>query len=318
MKRRNQPPLRLLLVLAMALALLLGCLSGCGETKTQPEASLSASQAQEASSAPAEASAGAASAPETEPEASVSVPEAEPEAFASTSAEAAASAQAQPLEKEEPDAETAALLDGEDHAFEQEIAYRYYNGGETKNELADTERSQLLSTAAWDFDEEGHGVFVVGLDSSMSHTWVFVESTSDYGETWSAAGVYSVVTWVEDVKVAGNRVVLSVGNGVTESRHSLVYSDDLCQTFYERDTIGFAPSAVTDALEQDGSNVGMDLLSIDRDGSVVLGWYLKNHVSVSEFEDFDESARNRRDCFLIGRTDAALTQCQVLYAAANE
>lgn len=282
---------------ALALAMLLGCLSGCAKTEVQPEASPAASSAVQAvSSAPAE-----------EPAESVSAPSA-------SQAEAPAAAEAVQLERQELDAQTAALLDGEDHDFEREIAYRYYHNGEAKTELADTERNQWMSGAEWGFDENGSGVFAVALEGSMSKSWNFIEYTTDFGETWSSAGVYGIVTQIEDIQVAGNRVVLAVGNGVSLSRHSLVYSDDLCQSFYERDTIDFAPSPLTAVLEEDGSNVGMDLLSIDSDGSVVLGWSLRTPVNVSEFEDFNNGKQNY---FLIGKTDAALSRCEVLYADGN-
>lgn len=313
MKNRNTPPLRLLLVLAMTLALLLGCLSGCAKTEVQPEVSPAASsdvQSEAVASAPAEA-----------PEESAAASAAMTEESVSISVEETVTREAQPLDRHELDEKSAAILDGDDHEFEQEIAYRYYHGGEASTELADTERNQWMSGidwgSVWGFDDEGHGIFAVGLDAAMHQSQWYIEYTSDFGKTWSGAGMYFFVGGISDVKISGNRVVFSVVSSVNESKYSLMYSDDLCQTFYMRDTIDFAPHYLTSVLhnEKEASHLGMDILSIDDDGSVVLGWYLWNHISVSEFENFNDE---KQDYFLIGNTDAALTQCEVLYAAENK
>lgn len=313
MKNKSTNPLRLLLALAMTFALLLSCLSGCAKTEPQPEASpaaSSASQSEAVSSAPAE-----------EPEESASASAAAPDASASTSAEEASTTDAQQLDRHELDEKSAAVLDGDNHEFEQEIAYRYYHGGEASSELADTERNQWMSGiewgSVWGFDDEGHGVIAVGLGAAMHQSQRFIEYTSDYGETWSSAGMYFFVGEISDVKVSGNRIVFSVVSSVNESKYSLMYSDDLCQTFYLRDTIDFAPASLTAVLsdEKDEPKMGMNILNIDNDGSVVLGWYLNNRVSVSEFKDFNDSVRNY---FLIGKTNADLTRCEVLYSAGNE
>jgi hypothetical protein len=65
-------------------------------------------------------------------------------------------------------------------------------------------------------------------------------------------------------------------------------------------------------IQEDASDLGMDLLSIDADGSLVLGWYHTTHINTSGFEYFDNAAQNKRDYFLIGKTNADLTQCEVL------
>lgn len=224
--------LRSKITLLLALCLLLSGLGGCTKTGApqQSEASSAVgmlSQSTAESSAPAVAS----------------------EVFASASAEKSDGNQALP--RQELDDETAALLDGEDHCFEREIAYRYYHKGESREELTDTERNRWMAQSNWCFDESGNGVFVVDVDSGMSQTWYYFEYTEDFGETWTGAGVYNLVTWIDDIKIAGNRVVISVGNGVTDSGHSLVYSDDLCQTFYERDILDFAPDSLTAVLQED-------------------------------------------------------------------
>lgn len=291
----------ILLAFLMVLALLLGCLSGCAKTESPVQ--------QETTSA-----SNSASQEKAEPFVSAQASE----VSESAQEETPAVDEAQELPKQELDEETAALLDGKDHDFEQEIAYRYYHDGESKSELADNERNQWLAESKWDFDANGNGVFAVGIEASMSQSLYFLEYTSDYGENWSSAGVYSLVTWVEDVKVAGKRVVLSVANGVSESKHSLVYSDDLCQTLHERDTIDFAPHYLTAVIQDDASDLGMDLLGIDADGSLVLGWYHTTHINTSGFEYFDNAAQNKRNYFLIGKTDAALTRCEVLYATEKE
>lgn len=307
----NTRSLRTLLALSMAFALLAGALSGCGGTTTPPQPEASSPAASAAQS-------------ETESSASAAQPEAESsgaveETSASAPAADAAAGEPLALERQDPDAETAALLDGEDHEFEQEIAYRYYHDGESQKELSGSERNETMSYGVWDFDAKGNGVFAVTVDRSMSQSWNYIEYTSDYGETWQSAGVYDLITSIDDVKVAGNTVVFSVSNGVTESRHSLVYSLDLCQSFWERDTIDFAPSALTDALQSDPSSLGMDLLGIDEaDGSVVLGWYRDKSVNVSEFEDFNTAAQSKRNYFLIGKTDAGFTQLQVLCSSESK
>lgn len=313
MKNKNRNLLRLLLVLALTLALLLGCLSGCAKTEPQPEASPAASSASQAEAA--------SSAPETEPEEAASASAAASEVSAAASAEAAMTKEAQLLDKHELHEKAAAVLDGEDHEFEREIAYRYYHNDEVRNELPDTERNQWVSGvdwgSVWGFDDEGHGVFAVGLDAAMQQSQWYVEYTSDYGETWSGAGMYSLVGGISDVKVSGNRVVFSVVSSANPSKYSLMYSDDLCQTFYLRNTIDYAPASLTAVLQDDKDffNMRMSLLNIDEDGSLLLGWYLINRVSVSDFEYFSDSVCSY---FLIGKTNADLTQCEVLYSAGNE
>ena len=309
MKKTNH--LRLLLVLTMMIALLLGCLSGCAKTEPQPDAAPAASSAAPAVS----------SAPAAEPEESDSASAAAPEPSISTSAKETMAKEAQQLDRHELDEKSAAILDGDDHEFEREIAYRYYHGSESRTELTDTERNQWMSGidwgSVWGFDDKGHGVFAVGLDASMQQSQWFIEYTSDYGETWSGAGMYSLVGWITDVRVAGNRVVFSVTSNMYDSKYSLMYSDDLCQSFYLRDTIDFAPASLTAVLqdEKDEPKMGMNILNIGDDGSVVLGWYLKNHINISGFEYFNDNVCNY---FLIGKTNAELTRCEVLYAAGNQ
>ena len=208
--------------------------------------------------------------------------------------------------------EIAALLDGEDHEFEREIAYRYYNDGERKNELSETERNKWMEEeSAWGFDASGNGVFAVEVDAFMCQRLYFIEYSSDYGETWTSAGTYLMTTDIDDVKVAGERVVFSVWNGVTESGHNLVYSDDMCKSFRERDTIDFAPQELKAALKKEDFRIDMDLLGIEQsDGSVVLGWYKR-----TEPERVNRDGMNQRNYFLIGQTNADFTQMQVLSAA---
>lgn len=303
MKKNNQTLNRQILpALSMVLALLLGCMSGCAKTETAAQAEASSPAASVAQSEEAPVT----SAAVDEPEASASIIEDSVD-------------EAEVLKKEELDSENAALLDGEDRQFEREIAYRYYHGGEPREELSDTERNQWMSQGKWSFDSNGNGVFLLNLEGSMSQTWNWVEYTNDYGESWTSAGVYGVVTQIDDIKVAGSRVVFTVENGVTESRHNLVYSDDLCQSFRMCDTIAFAPDYLKTILNQDGSHIGMDLLSLDEsDGSVMLAWYDEEHVSVSGFDEFNQEAENKRDYFLIGKTNPDFTQLQVLYSAKTE
>lgn len=294
MKIKNTRSLRILLAFTMTLSQILGTLTACGTSQapapTETGASqgtASVSEAKEVSSAPGEASESAAAGQEP----SVS--------------------EATDLTREDLDEETAALLDGEDHDFEREIAYRRYHDGESRMELSDTERNQWMEKSIWGFDANGNGVFAVNVDASMSQAWYFIEYTSDYGETWTSAGVYRMIKLIDDVKITGSRVVFSVENGVTESRHSLVYSDDLCKSFRERDTIDFVPRNMKAIWEEYGSQIGMDMLGIEQsDGSVVLGWYKSNGL-----EEFSQNGMNHHDYFLIGQTNADFTQMQNLFSA---
>lgn len=292
-----------LVALAAVLALVLG-LSACSGTQSTKQVEAQSSQAADSAFQVEEAVASAPQSQETESSALVQV---------------AAQNEATQLTSQGGYDDEISLLDEEDHQFEQEIAYRYYHNGDSQSELSDSERNQMLSDSVWGFDDKGHGVFAVQLDASMNQSVYFIEYTTDYGETWTGAGTYNLVTWIEDIKVSGDRVVLSVGNNVNESKHSLVYSDDMCQSFKERDTIDFAPHHLTAVIQGEDAQLGMDVLSIDKtDGSVVLGWYEDRFINVSEYKDFDDKAQSSRDYFLIGKTDVDFTQLQELYVTEAE
>ena len=45
---------------------------------------------------------------------------------------------------------------------------------------------------------------------------------------------------------------------------------------------------------------------------------MHKRINVAEFEIFDTAAKYKRDYSMIGKTDAELTQCDVLYAAGDK
>ena len=89
-----------------------------------------------------------------------------------------------------------------------------------------------------------------------------------------------------------------------------MYSDDPNHIHFDFvDISEFAPDALKKL-----SDFGMDTLSLNPDGSLMLGWYMRADY-VPEFETYE---RYNRDYFMIGKTDAKLTQCDVLYAAGDK
>lgn len=321
MVKTKNPSFLSIMLLPFSLVLaLLCCLSGCARTETSEVYAESASFSQkEVSSASVEVSSEAAFIHREEE-------------LSSTSAEiseATKTGQADASEVNEPDIDEmgAVVVDelrhGEDHTFEQEIAYRYYHDGESRYELPDNYHNRWLADeSVWAFDSNGNGVFAVFSGYEMHQSWYYFEYTNDYGETWTGTNEQGICSYIEDMKVDGNRVIISAGSSagssVAGSGHSLVYSHDHSETFDVKDITAFAPDALYEVMPENAGDLGMDILSIDSDGSLVLGWYMHKRINVAEFEIIDTVAKYKRDYFMIGKTDAKLTQCDVLYAAGDK
>lgn len=222
---------------------------------------------------------------------------------------------------DESDNEREVVLSKQDSVYERNEARRYYGieldpePKRTKSDYID-HYDLVTEYAGYDFDESGNGICIIDDPEGvgMNHHLLRFEYTQDYGETWtSITGVCYSCYYVNDFAIRGNSVYICLSSNVYYNS-LLLYSDDMCQTFYQ----WCIPANLKHyKMNLNGRNKLMKIIDISKtDGSVIFDFY-------DEKEDYNYSYIGKycggsyKKTFLIVKTDRKIEHFDVLYADDN-